>query len=92
MGFFGEDRTEEIEDLKQQISDSEAKRKKLSVALAEERKRVEALRIDLGKVNAELATARRAVAKARGRQKASVERANRFKTKLDKAHSPAQVS
>lgn len=92
MGLFGDDRTEEIGALQQQVSDGEAKRKALARELATERKTIEALRIELGKAQAELATAKLAVAKARDRQKASVERANRFKAKLGADSSPATGS
>ncbi len=82
MGIFGDDKGEEIEALRKSLRDSEGKRKQLAQSLANERKRAEALEIELGKVRAELAEARRAVGKARDRQKDSVERANRFKAKL----------
>lgn len=89
MGLFGDDRAEEIEALQHQVKDSEGKRKALARELATERKTIEALRIELGKAQAELAAAKRAVAKARDRQKASVERANRFKAKLGEDSSLA---
>jgi chromosome segregation ATPase len=93
MGIFGGDRpADEVEALQQQLREGEAKRKVLATALAEERKQTAALRIELGKANGELAAARRAVAKARQRQKASVERANRFKAKLDNTSGEAQIS
>lgn len=82
MGIFGDDRTDEIEALQRQIATGEVKRKELAKALATERKSTEALRIELGKAQAVLTAAKRAVTKARDRQKASVERANRLKAKL----------
>lgn len=89
MGLFGDDRAEEIEALNQQIEEGVKRRKALAEKLVAERKVAEALRIELGKIQAELAAAKRAVAKARYRQKASVARANRFKAKLGSNSSAA---
>jgi chromosome segregation ATPase len=90
MGIFGDDRTEEIEILRQQVVDGDVKRKNLAQELAAERKRIEAMGLALARANAELAYAKRAVQQARQRQKASVARANRFKAKLEPICSVAQ--
>lgn len=83
MGFFNDDAAaEKIGALQLQLQDSETKRKKLGQALIEERKRTESQRIELSKASADLAAAKRSAIKARTRQKSSVERANRFKSRL----------
>ncbi|WP_186229397.1 hypothetical protein [Burkholderia gladioli] len=82
MGLFGGDGKQESALLTQQLHESEARKKQLAAALKAEREKSQALEIQLGKVNAELVEARRAVARARAKQKASVERANRFKVRL----------
>jgi chromosome segregation ATPase len=79
--MFDRNKANEIEAMRQQLQESDAKRKALATTLADERKQIAALRIELDKANAEVAAARRAVTKARQRQKASVARANRFKAK-----------
>ena len=92
MGIFGDGKADEIEALRAMVKDSEAKRKQLAQVLADERKRAEGLEIELGKVRAELVEAKRAVGKARDRQKASVERANRFKARLESLSGHVQES
>jgi CHASE3 domain sensor protein len=92
MGIFGDGKADEIEALRAMVKDSEAKRKQLAQVLADERKRAESLEIELGKVRAELVEARRTVAKARDRQKSSVERANRFKARLASLSGVAEGS
>lgn len=81
MGLFGNDK-QAGSVLIQQLQESEARRKQLAASLKIERERSQALEDQLGKANAELAEARRSVARARARQKASVERANRFKARV----------
>ena len=83
MAIFGADRSSEVEALKLQLQDSETKRKALSVALATEKKRADALASELQIAQASLQSAKQSVEKARKRQKASVERANRFKAKSE---------
>ena len=83
MAIFGSDRTSEFEALRLQFQDSEAKRKNLSLALAAEKKRADALASELQISQASVQSAKQSVEKARKRQKASVERANRFKLKIE---------
>ena len=83
MAIFGADRSSEVEALKLQLQDSETKRKALSVAFTAEKKRADALASELQIAQASLQSAKQSVEKARKRQKASVERANRFKSKIE---------
>ena len=83
MALFGSDRSEEVESLRLQLNDSETKRKSLTVAFAAEKKRADALASELQIAQAALQSAKQSVEKARKRQKASVERANRFKLKIE---------
>lgn len=83
MAIFGSDRSSEVEALRLQLQDSEAKRKNLSLALAAEKKRADALASELQVAQASIQSAKQYVEKARKRQKASVERANRFKSKIE---------
>ncbi|HUW51551.1 MAG TPA: hypothetical protein VMV75_11110 [Sulfuricella sp.] len=85
MGFFGDDKADEIEALQQQIRDGETKRKKLAEALATERKRAADLAALIEKYKIETEQARAAVRAARRRQNFSVEKAKRLKTARDKA-------
>lgn len=88
MGFFGEKnegRSEEIEALKQQIREGEAKRKKLVEALATERKRAADVAALIEKYKIEAEQARAAARAARRRQNFSVEKAKRLKAVRDKA-------
>lgn len=84
MGFFGDDKSVQIGALQKEKDELGAKANRIYAALVEARGRIERLERALAVANAEVASARRLVAKARERQKASVERANRFKSKLNK--------
>ena len=85
MGIFGDNNAEEVEALKRQIRDGEAKRKKLAEVLATERKRTADLAALIEKYKIEAEQARKAVRAARRRQNFSVEKAKRLKTVRDKA-------
>ena len=83
MAFFGDSKAvEELEKLKSALQKSEAARKKLAGELAAAQQRGAELAQQLASMAGELDKARAAVLKARKRQRASVERANRFKDKL----------
>lgn len=83
MAFFGDSKAvEELEQLKSALQKSEAARKKLAGELAAAQQRGAELAQQLASMAGELDKARAAVLKARKRQRASVERANRFKDKL----------
>lgn len=83
---------QQIDTLNQQIQDGAKRRKKLAQMLTEEREKVAALEIRLGKAIADLNDAKRSVARTRKIARASVERANRFKDKLTRAFRPSQGS
>ncbi|CAJ0808530.1 hypothetical protein LMG19087_00245 [Ralstonia wenshanensis] len=83
MGFFCDDKSAQISALQQEKDELGARAKKIYAALIEARSRIEQLEGALAVANAEVASAKRLVAKARERQKASVERANRFKSRLN---------
>jgi chromosome segregation ATPase len=88
MGIFGgndDEKTEEIEELKGQIRQGEARRKELSADLAAERKRAADLAAIVEKYKIEAEHARAAVRAARRRQNFSVEKAKRLKVALGKA-------
>mgnify|MGYP000727758548 CR=1 FL=1 len=82
MGIFGDDKSDRIAALQRQKDELEAKARKIYEALTEARLRIKQLEGALALANADVASAKRLAAKARLRQKASVERANRFKSKL----------
>lgn len=84
MGLFSntDERDGEISALRAQAEQDSKAKKRLAAELAEARKRADILAIEVGKTKAELAEARQQVARIRQRQKASVERANRFKARL----------
>lgn len=90
MGFFSEkndERIEEIDALKGQIRQGEARRKELSAELATERKRTADLAAVVEKYKIEAEQARAAMRAARRRQNFSVEKAKRLKAALGKAQS-----
>jgi len=87
MGIFGENA--EISNLKNEnsvlqsrIDNSKNKYAKIYEALQTERAKSALLTSELASLAAQLAKAKTSVVQARKRQKASVERANRFKEKL----------
>lgn len=82
MAFFGEDKSAQIDDLKNALRASEQRRKDLSKQLACEREKSAALLAEIEAGKSECEKLKAALVKVRQRQKASVERANRFKTKL----------
>jgi chromosome segregation ATPase len=82
MGIFGDDRSEELSQTKEGLKKSEAARKRLSADLADARSQIAELSTRLAQLTADLGRVQSALRKARQRQKASVERANRFKAKL----------
>ena len=82
MGIFGEDIGAQLNALRQQMEACEAQRKEQAQELAAERKRSAQLVIELEKAAANLEAAQHAVLRMRARQKNSVERANRLKTRL----------
>ncbi|MGN8064914.1 hypothetical protein ACTJK4_24970 [Ralstonia sp. 22111] len=84
MGFFGDDKSAQIAALQREKDELGAKANKIYSAYVEARGRIQQLEGALAVANAEVASAKRLVAKARERQKASVERANRFKSQLNK--------
>lgn len=79
----------EIARLKEIATKSESSRKKLAVDLAAERQRSEALEIELGKSQSQVAEAKRQLVQARQQRRASVARANRLKASLGKGFFPA---
>lgn len=88
MGIFGSDeRDTKIAQLINELNQRENNRKKLIQALTEARQRVIGLEQDVARLKTELDVSRQAIAKARRRQKASVERANRFKRRLGESET-----
>lgn len=85
----GDEQDAEIQALRGSLEESVKAKKRLAVTLAEERKRCSELVVEVDKWKTEAENARQAVQQARQRQKASVERANRFKAQLQKAAPPA---
>ena len=81
MKIFGDG--EEVQRLRDRLHASEEKRKELAGALAAERKRVARVGEDWREAKAAVERAKLAVQSARKRQKASVERAARFKARAD---------
>lgn len=81
MGFFGDDKTAEIEGLKANLGRSEERRKQLAAALTDEKKRSAELAAQIEVDKAEIEQLKAVLMKARQRQKASVERANRYKNR-----------
>lgn len=82
MGIFGDDKTAEIEALQARIAKSDARSKALAAELAQERAKTAALQAEIEAGKAQLEQVKAAMVRTRQRQKASVERANRFKAKL----------
>lgn len=89
MAFFGDNKAaaEELEQLKAALQKGEAARKRLAAELAAAQQRGAELAQQLAAMVGEVDKARAAVLKARKRQRASVERANRFKSKLEAVYS-----
>jgi len=81
MGIFGDNKAE-TDLLAQQLQASETQRKRALLALKEARELVAALEARLNATGQELAEARRRIARGRERQRALLERANRYKAKL----------
>lgn len=84
MGIFGgkDERDAEIEALRGQIEEGIKVRKRLAATLAEECKRSAELTAQIDVKKTEIERLKAALIKARQRQKASVERANRYKSRL----------
>lgn len=82
MGIFSDDKSAEIDGLRAQIVKSEEKAKALAGELARERAKTAALQAEIEAGKAQLDQVKAAMVRTRQRQKASVERANRFKAKL----------
>jgi outer membrane murein-binding lipoprotein Lpp len=91
MGFFGEDKAIEIQSLKDALKLSEERRKKVAAAFAAEQKKAVELKIQVEAMKAEVQQLKAAVMKARQRQKASVDRANRYKSRLTNTTIAATV-
>ena len=92
MGFFGDDKAEEIAGLQRQLNESEVKRKRLAAALSDARQQIAEIATEKEKLIVQLEKARQTAQQARRRQKASVERANRFKARLNEDSSQTQSS
>jgi chromosome segregation ATPase len=82
MAFFGNDENDE---LKHRLEEAERERKKLLALLADERKKSAMLLTEIEGMRVEVAKAKQSILKSRKRQKNSVERANRFKNRLEKS-------
>lgn len=79
----GNDRNkEELARVVSELGLADKARKKLAAELAEAHLNAAALTLQIEQGKAELETAKAALVKSRQRQKASVDRANRFKAKL----------
>jgi hypothetical protein len=92
MGFFGEDKTEEIQGLKEALRQSNERRKELAAALAAEQRKVVAIQADIDAGKAELEKMKAALIRAKQRQKASVDRSNRYKSRLATVMTTATVN
>lgn len=96
MGLFGDNGTKEIEALNARLNaalkQSEERRKTLTAALAAEQQKTAGLvaKVEAGQI--ELEKMKVALLKTRQRQKASVERANRYKSRLATPETPATVN
>lgn len=86
MGLFGSGRdradAEDQANLRADLKAAELKQREMSIALQAERKRSAELLAERDAARVEVETARAQLARARQRQRASVERAERFKQKL----------
>lgn len=92
MGIFSDDKTEEIEALKERIAKSDARAKALAAELAQERAKTAAMQGEIEAGKAQLEQVKATMMRTRQRQKASVERANRFKAKLSTELSSDVIS
>ncbi|MFZ6767859.1 hypothetical protein ACO0LM_12335 [Undibacterium sp. Di26W] len=87
MGLFDSEKTEQIKELQTQIAKYQRERKFFAQELAVVRNEVASLTLQLQAKNSELVRSVLKLKKLRERQKSSVERANRYKTQLDKMKS-----
>lgn len=89
MAIWGDNNkaAEELEQVRSALQQSEKARKRLAAELATAQQQAAALAQQIAGLQAEVEKARAAVLKSRKRQRASVERANRFKSKLEAVSS-----
>lgn len=84
MGIFGNDQSEELSQAREGLKRSEVARKKATADLADARSQIAEMSAQLAQLTADLSRTKNALLQARRRQKSSVERANRFKSLLEK--------
>jgi hypothetical protein len=82
MSLFGNGNTEKINQLSEELLASKLARKELKTALVNEKKKVGELTLKSETALRELERLKRVLLRVKQRQKASVDRANRFKSKL----------
>ena len=95
MGLFDKDNTGQLEALQNEVLNLREVNKKGSAELAFAREQTAELKRQLIQLAAEVETAKAAVLKTRKRQKNSVERANRFKSlmqKMNQSNNPVAAS
>ena len=95
MGLFDKDNTGQLEALQNEVLNLREVNKKGSAELASAREQTAELKRQLIQLAAEVETAKAAVSKTRKRQKNSVERANRFKSlmqKMNQSNNPVAAS
>lgn len=87
MAIWGDNKASEaeLEQARSALQASEKARKRLAAELATAQQHAAALAQQIAGLQAEVEKARAAVLKSRKRQRASVDRANRFKSKLEAA-------
>lgn len=88
MGFFDNDKEEQIKDLQTLIGKYQRERKMLKQESADMRNEIASLRAELQLGAAQLVEEGLKLKRMRDRQKASVERANRYLSQLNKLKSP----
>lgn len=82
MGIFSEDKTAVIEGLQAQIAKLTTEKRDLAEKLRASQAKNGALQLEIAAAGVEVEKFKSLLGKAKQRQKASVERANRFKAKL----------
>lgn len=83
MAFFGNNKNDELEALQARFTETAKKYKRLAALLAEERKKTEALTAQVATAELKVKKMEANLAEAKKRQKASRERANRFKNRTE---------
>lgn len=85
MGLFGDDKKDELERITSAFTKADASRKRLAAELAADRTKTAGMQAKIDEGQVEIERLKGKLLKVKLRQKASVERANRFKAQLTRA-------